>query len=131
MKIQNMPFPLRRSIPLRRSPLDKASLWEWTPLESPFGEGPYRKAWGGKAKMAFPKGSLWGGQSKNGLGQTKHGFGQSKYGLGKTKHTLPEGILQCQGHPFGEESIGPSPKGCLWHGAGRVNMLFPGNPLDR
>ena len=35
----------------------------------------------------------------------------------KKKSVLPEGILQCQGHPFGEESLGPSPKGCLWHGA--------------
>ena len=43
--------------------------------------------------------------------------------------------MKIQNMPF---QGNPSPKGCLWHGlgnlkmaSGKLNMLFPGNPLDR
>ena len=37
----------------------------------------------------------------------------------------PEGILQCQRHPFGEESLGPFPKGSLRGGKGFSEGVLP------
>ena len=54
MKIQNMPFPLRRSNGLLwRVPSPKV---QWTPLEDAFPRESFGLAWGGKGKHAFPKG---------------------------------------------------------------------------
>ena len=45
---------------------------QWTPWEDPFGAGRVKMA-SGRQNMLFPKGSLWGGKSKNAISPVKYG----------------------------------------------------------